>query len=354
MAPTPENDAQLAGAALGLSENGLIAVAWAGFTLAACFVGLRCYARITDTHRLYADDYCMLAALFFLGTNAVLQTLQAESLYYVVYASVGLRPMEGLLDEGNIYVRYQFAIIALFWTIVWSVKASFLVLYWRLFDGLKADRRILLGVAAFTVAAYIGCWFASVWTCHPPSTYFDFGQCTKPIDVEGSVISISYSTAIDIFTDFLIMALPIRMIRNLQVNAKQKAGLAGIFSVGLIIIAVALVRLSQIVTHARADPVGLAVWGLVESSIAVVVGSLPPLKAFMTRTLARTMNRSKGASGGNSRVKYNNFDPQEEQSLSKSQARVGAIPLEDRSLNGSQDYHTKSVEGQIVRERDYY
>ncbi len=95
-------------------------------------------------------------------------------------------------------------------------------------------------------------------------------------------------------------------------------------------------------------------WGLVESSIAVVIGSMPPLKAFMTRTLERSIKRSKGASGANSRVRYD-FDAQEEQSLSKSQAKVGSIPLEDRthrSYTVSQD--VKAVEEQIVRKREYY
>jgi len=52
--------------------------------------------------------------------------------------------------------------------------------------------------------------------------------------VRGGVISISYSTAVDILTDLMIMALPIRMIRDLQVNRRQKAALAGIFSVSVV------------------------------------------------------------------------------------------------------------------------
>ena len=56
-----------------------------------------------------------------------------------------------------------FTIIGLFWTIVWSVKASFLALYYRLFDGLPHYLRIWWFVAVFTALAYVGCWIASVW-----------------------------------------------------------------------------------------------------------------------------------------------------------------------------------------------
>lgn len=83
------NEARLQGAARGLSPSGLIAVAWSGWVLAAMFVGLRCLVRITETRRLHTDDYWVLAAFVLLTTNAVLQTLQTPSLYYLVWASAG-------------------------------------------------------------------------------------------------------------------------------------------------------------------------------------------------------------------------------------------------------------------------
>jgi len=169
--------ARLQGAARGLNEAGLIAVAWCACSLAVIFVALRCYARWRESRRLFSDDYWMILALSFLLCNAILQTLQTPSLYYLVFLAAG-RVQQGpeLMRQGNIYVRYEFVIIAFFWTICWSVKASFLALYYRLFDGLPRYRSLWWVAAVFTGCAYIGCWFASVWTCHPPSTYFQFGK----------------------------------------------------------------------------------------------------------------------------------------------------------------------------------
>ena len=170
------NEAKLAGAARHLLEGGLIAVAWTGVALAAIFLGLRCYARWREAARLFFDDYWMIAAFAFLFANAVLQTLQAHSLYYLVDLAAG-RVKEGpeLLVQGNRYVRYEFVIIAFFWTVTWCVKGSFLALYYRLFDGLPRYRNMWYACVVFTFGAYVGCWMASVWTCHPPSTYFQFG-----------------------------------------------------------------------------------------------------------------------------------------------------------------------------------
>jgi hypothetical protein len=174
----PPGRPHLEGIGSGLGPTGLITVAWAGFALAAFLVSLRCYVRISETRCLHADDYWVLAALTFLGANAVLQTLQTPNLYYLTELQSGLFALgPELWHEGGLYTKYEFVIIALFWTITWSIKASFLAMYWRLFNGLANYRRVWWCVVVFAILAYIGCWVSSVLTCHPPSRYFDFGTC---------------------------------------------------------------------------------------------------------------------------------------------------------------------------------
>lgn len=170
-------DSHLQGAARGLPQAGLIAITWSGWLLATVFVFLRCYVRLTDMRKLHVDDYWILAAFAFLTTNAILQTVQTPHSYYVTKASAGLVPMsEKLIHTALTYAKFEFAIISIFWTITWSVKFSFLAMYWRLFDGLSNYRRAWVGVVVFSVLSYIGCWFASAWTCHPPSGYFKWGR----------------------------------------------------------------------------------------------------------------------------------------------------------------------------------
>ncbi len=63
------------------------------------------------------------------------------------------------------------------------------------------------------------------------------------------------------------MALPMPLLTVLQINKKQKMGLAAVFSLAIIIVIVAIVRAIEINGHERADPVALAVWSLVESTV---------------------------------------------------------------------------------------
>ncbi|KAL4971700.1 hypothetical protein BDW66DRAFT_155416 [Aspergillus desertorum] len=263
-----------------LSEGGLVAVTWIGAGLGLLFTGFRLAIRLTRLKRLLADDYSILAALFFLISNAILQTLQAPHLYYMVQT-----PQDGdIVHHSVMYVHYEFVIIGLFWTILWSVKASFLMVFWTTTDHLPLYRRWWWAIVVFSFLAYVGCWLASALNCHPPSAYFKFGQCSKPIDQRGSLISISYSTAVDILSDLMIMAFALWIVWSTTISLRQKLGLVAVFSLGAVIIAFAIVRAVNILGRSYTDAVGLAVWGVAESSVSVIVGCLPPFKTFLSRS----------------------------------------------------------------------
>lgn len=78
----------------------------------------------------------------------------------------------------------------------------------------------------------------------------------------------------------MIMALPLNLLRDLQVTRKQKAGLAVVFGVGIIIIVVAVARGIEIVTSARTNGILLNVWSIVESSVCESQPPVPPLHAI--------------------------------------------------------------------------
>ncbi|KAJ5555794.1 hypothetical protein N7461_004264 [Penicillium sp. DV-2018c] len=183
-----------------LSVGGLIAITWVGAGLGILFTTARIAIRLIYIKRLLADDYFMLLALAFLVTNAVLQTLQAPHLFYLVLSTTG----PDIVHHGLRYTYYEFAIIGLF------------------------------------------------------------------------------CTAVDILTDLLIMSLPLRILWQSKINMQQKIGLVILFCLGFVIVAAAIVRAVEITGKAYTDQVALAVWSVVESSISVVVGCLPPFRAIIS------------------------------------------------------------------------
>ena len=92
------------------------------------------------------------------------------------------------------------------------------------------------------------------------------------------------------------MLLPLNLLRRLRVTPQQKLGLAVIFSLGTIIIAFAFVRLAQ-VTKATSNPdpatladgpVLLSMWSHIESSVSVIVATLPAFRYLLNTNAGRT------------------------------------------------------------------
>lgn len=171
--------------AQSLSLNGLLTVIWVGTALGIIFSVTRMYIRIKRMGRLLPDDYFVLLALAFLICNAILMTIQGPSLYYTALTPTG----PDILYHGTKYVRYEFAIIGIFWSILWSIKGSFLALYWMITGGLPRYRWVWIGVTTFTIATYIVCWLLSALNCHPPSSYFQLGKSSQTTRLHGLLLN---------------------------------------------------------------------------------------------------------------------------------------------------------------------
>lgn len=185
-----------------LPRPALLAVVWTSFSIAFLLVILRTGIRFKVMPRLTMEDYWIFLALATLLTSCILQTIQQPSLYYMLAIIAGVIPVSTqLISAVEDYLRFEFAIIILFWTVLWCVKASFLALYFKLFRELPMYRRAWYILAAFTLCAYVGCWITLATSCHPITNFFKFEQCNSAKDIWASRMSVYFSTAIDIFTD---------------------------------------------------------------------------------------------------------------------------------------------------------
>lgn len=170
-------NAPLTGAARSISESGLLVIVWVCFSVATLFATLRLTVRFRGNRSFLADDYWIMFAWLALLTMTILQTIQLPSLWYLTYLLAGRVPF----DETTAYrteqlTRWQFPIIKLFWTTLWSVKASFMTVFFRLVKPFPILRRLWYCVAVFAAIAYIGCWLSSALTCDPPGNYFKAGM----------------------------------------------------------------------------------------------------------------------------------------------------------------------------------
>lgn len=281
-----------------IGQTRLTALIWTCFSVAFLFVALRTAIRLKVMRRLTAEDCWMFAALASLCALCVLETLQIPSLYYMTATLAGkIMFSPDLITHTETYLRYQFPITVIYWTVLWCVKAGFLALYFKLFKELRPYRRTWYALAAFTLLGYAGCWISLAVSCGTLSNFFQFNMCGTDENIWMSNFNVYLSTTVDVFTDICIMAMPLRLIYNVQVSLKQKIGLVCVFGLGFVMIAFSIIRANQIlVPKAFVNLTLLMMWSTLASSISVIVGSLPAFKLFLTNRSAT--RRGYGSSGG--------------------------------------------------------
>lgn len=185
-----------------MPKRSLLALIWTSFSTAAIFVVLRTGIRFKVADRLTPEDYWMFLALATLLTLCILETIQLPSLYYLTAVTSGKISFSmDVVGQTEDYLLYEFPIVILFWTVLWSVKAAFLALYRKLFRDLPVYRRLWYVLVAVTLVAYGGCIVSLATSCGKIGNFFKFAQCGSPQNIWASNLSVYYSTVVDVFTD---------------------------------------------------------------------------------------------------------------------------------------------------------
>ncbi|KAF2821969.1 hypothetical protein CC86DRAFT_410364 [Ophiobolus disseminans] len=233
-----------------------------------------------------------------------------------------IKPYPTLKDDHKLMVKIFFVNTLLFWCILWTVKMSFLMLYKKLIEGLhNVYFKLWWAVVVFWFLSFVGAVTSHMTACSSMRAWFTPGKCQTPRDIRSQIASLYYTYAVDVLTDLMIMALPIRLIWNLQMPRTQKFGIIGLFGIGVILIAIATLRVAQIGGKARSasqpSASWLALWGVIECSIAVIIGCCPafvilirnhttPSVSYNTQGFVRQRDGSEG-NGSTGDVKMNSI-----------------------------------------------
>ncbi|WPG99210.1 Hypothetical protein R9X50_00202100 [Acrodontium crateriforme] len=277
-----------------VSEPAILATIWALFAASVVFFLTRVCVRKKHFNRLFADDYFALAGLLFLLANAVVTTLMLPPMFELLQVSVGLEASTPeFMTHASRYLKYQFTSTLLFWTCLWSVKFCFLFFYRRLTDRLKVYRRMWWAVTVFVTLGYIG----SVITYPVACSSFRLRDCESNGFKDRSLFSLRFSTAVDVSSDFLIILLPVILLVRTKTSLQQKAGLFFVVILGVWVIVFSIVRIwFSNKRDEHPDISWLAVWSVIESSVAVIVAAVASysvLLAKYTRPTSPATNRAR-------------------------------------------------------------
>ncbi|MCJ1379451.1 hypothetical protein MMC17_002552 [Xylographa soralifera] len=265
------------------------ALPYTGETTVGLFFALGIMAIVTRTairlrfeRRLFVDDAFLLLACVCLSAALGLLIVFLPQLF--LDEGQSLDPASATTpptyEQALWFVQLTDAYEVLMWTVIYSVKFSFLYFFQLLTQRttlMRQYRKIVMGLCVVT-------YIFSLCGVFIPCPQFNFGEqkCWKDNQNPETVAITSILIGLDIITDLLIIAIPIRLLRvvkTARMPLLQRAILGFSLCLGVFIIIVSLIRITGHYTHSvEGDTVFDVVWGIfwhfIEGSVAVSMVSI--------------------------------------------------------------------------------
>lgn len=179
------------------------------------------------------------------------------------------------------------------------VKLSILY-FFKTIASHRTMRHVVNGTIVFVILYSLGAVVAAAFECRKPSDAWNsdayFAQFDTTPDLKAPktqcydpTILFMFTAALNLFSDVVILIIPLPTLLGLSVPLRQKLALIGIFSVGMLAIAASSVRM-RVMTLWAASPWNSAVygadlllWGQVETNSGIISASVPFLRLLFKR-----------------------------------------------------------------------
>ncbi|KAI1376415.1 hypothetical protein F4677DRAFT_91500 [Hypoxylon crocopeplum] len=294
------------------SEQAFIREVWGVQGVAYLVVALRYCSRFSTLgwHSLAWDDAIMLLAV-------LVYTAESAMAYLVVAYWKGLAnnamtdQYRAALDpqspEWHLRVsgsKTHVVGLLLYTTLLWLLKACWLVYYARLTDGVHHMKRVIFWGIIIVGGTYISCLLVAFLKCIPFNHQWQINpspgnNCMPAI----STVQTIYVMVMNTVTDFYLMAIPLPVVWQSHLPWRKKLVLLVMFSGGFLEMAFGILRCVSILTLGDVDPAQSGYWSVRESFVSVVLTNLPMIypmfRKFIDKT--RTTSRSKATSEADSR-----------------------------------------------------
>ncbi len=177
-------------------------------------------------------------------------------------------------------------------------KLTVLLLYRRIFPGEIFRRAIMIGYGVVFVWT-VGYFFSNLFQCWPIATNWTWFGFSKDLCINTNMMILSQSWS-DIFTDLLILAMPLPCIWALQMKFRHKLGVSAIFLLGLLTVGSGIAKLVFFIRASSNTVSSLDVsyvltptvyWPMIESSLGIVGACLPLLRPIFSGAASKGFMR---------------------------------------------------------------
>ncbi|KAI1474955.1 hypothetical protein F4774DRAFT_421948 [Daldinia eschscholtzii] len=180
-------------------------------------------------------------------------------------------------EDYNTYLQLQIASSITYSWGVPAAKASFAVLYLRIFPegGFRVANKFLI---VFLFAQAVEETFVVLFKCNPVRKSWDFKLEGKCLDLH----PLWYSTFVfNLITDLTLFIEPIPSTWKLQIPLVKRLGLICMLSLGLLVTSISIIRIVYVVGIGEDDTFELTeplVWSMVEICALIICSCIPSLR----------------------------------------------------------------------------
>ncbi|KAH0604658.1 uncharacterized protein H6S33_006326 [Morchella sextelata] len=297
--PTPNYIDPPSRAAMVVGTNtGMICAA--GF-----FVGLRVFTRYRLTN-LGSDDIliCVAWLLSFCMTMAIIFSTKYGNGRHTWDVPPEWRSMSGKLG-------YTFT--ALYNPTLMMTKTSILAFYINKLGSEETFRKVCWVTMGYVICSSTSIFFSNIFQCSPIRGGWDY---TAPGRKCINTTPLYYfSGANNLITDLVLLFLPMPVIWKLRLPLRQKLGLVMVFSMGIFVTCVSIVRIHMVSVAMVSKDLSWtgsvsSTWSAVELNVAIICACTPAFKQFLTWVAPGILGTSikKSAYYGSGGLRYHTND----------------------------------------------
>ncbi|KAK4233341.1 hypothetical protein C8A03DRAFT_48087 [Achaetomium macrosporum] len=198
------------------------------------------------------------------------------------------------MDVGEFYSTHTFPLYT--WVTQVSyiaaiilTKMTILCFFMHVFLS-RVFRFVCIGTLVHCVLFIVTTTIAAVLACIPVQyAWSAWTGSGEGVCFENNAFWWAHS-ATNIATDLWILALPIPQLLKLQLGRRKKIYLILMFSVGIVITIVSIIRFSGLVTYSTSsnptyNNVDVATYSVIEYNVSIMCCCMPPLLSFLRRVM---------------------------------------------------------------------
>ncbi|MCJ1472331.1 hypothetical protein MMC13_000978 [Lambiella insularis] len=247
--------------------------------------------RLRQNHTLYTDDYFLLYAVVALCVCAGVAFSIKDLIYLQIYVGLGWeKPAPDFFQQMLEFEKRIQVASALTWSALYAVKLSFLFFFRNLIRRVRALEVwwwvvlacVIVGGAASIPLSFIICSNFS-------EAYMQF--CPIEYQLSHEKIYLDTTTALDIFTDLLVLSIPIALLWKVKISLRRKLALGSMLCLSAFMIIIAIIRTASapLPVNQVIDTSFLIFFSGLEAATAIIMVSLTAFRSIF----GQEVNRSK-------------------------------------------------------------